>query len=53
MEAGILRLEQTSDSDSLDVTFRAAHTIKAVAATVGHHRMAELTHTMEQQFSFW
>ena len=34
MEAGILRLEQANDVDTLNTTFRAAHTIKAIAATV-------------------
>ncbi len=50
MERGILQLEQNADLDVLDATFRAAHTLKAVAATVGHHPMAELTHTLETLF---
>ncbi len=50
MEAGILRLEQTSDSDVLNATFRAAHTIKAIASAVGHHQMAEITHVLETVF---
>jgi two-component system chemotaxis sensor kinase CheA len=50
MEAGILRLEQEEDLDVLNATFRAAHTIKAVAATVGHAPMAEITHTLETLF---
>ncbi len=50
MEAGILRLEQTSDSDVLNATFRAAHTIKAIASAVGHRQMAEITHVMETVF---
>jgi two-component system chemotaxis sensor kinase CheA len=50
MEAGILRLERAADPDTLNATFRAAHTLKAVAATVGHHQMAELTHTLETLF---
>jgi len=36
--------------DALHSVFRAAHTLKAVAGTVGHHSMAELTHTMETLF---
>ncbi|MEE8390220.1 MAG: chemotaxis protein CheA, partial [Anaerolineae bacterium] len=50
MEAGILRLEQSADLDTLNATFRAAHTIKAIAATVGHHQMTEMTHTLETLF---
>jgi two-component system chemotaxis sensor kinase CheA len=50
MEAGILQLEQGDDPDALNSVFRAAHTLKAVAGTVGHHSMAELTHTMETLF---
>jgi two-component system chemotaxis sensor kinase CheA len=50
METGILRLERTDDPDTLNAVFRAAHTIKSVAATIGHHRMAELTHTLETLF---
>ncbi|MDY7080035.1 MAG: chemotaxis protein CheA [Chloroflexota bacterium] len=66
MEAGILSLEQNGEPayseldpkvegqvanlDVLNATFRAAHTIKAVAATVGHRQMAELTHTLETLF---
>ncbi len=30
--------------------FRAAHTLKGSAATIGHRRMAELTHAMEDLF---
>ncbi len=51
MEAGILRLEQAADIETLNAVFRAAHTLKAVAATVGHHRMSELTHTLETLFN--
>jgi two-component system, chemotaxis family, sensor kinase CheA len=50
MEAGILRLEQAADLETLNAVFRAAHTLKAVAATVGHQQMAELTHTLETLF---
>lgn len=50
METGILRLEQEADAGILNAVFRAAHTIKALAGTVGHHRMADLTHTMENLF---
>ena len=40
MESGILRLEQEVDPDTLNSAFRAAHTLKAVAGTVGHQAMA-------------
>jgi two-component system chemotaxis sensor kinase CheA len=58
LETGILHLEQSpesiegraADPDTLNATFRAAHTLKAVAATVGHHQMAEMTHTLETLF---
>jgi len=50
METGILHLERSTDPDTLNATFRAAHTLKAVAATIGHHQMAELTHTLETLF---
>jgi two-component system chemotaxis sensor kinase CheA len=50
MEAGVLHLEQEEDPDVLNATFRAAHTIKAIAATVGHSHMAEMTHTLETIF---
>ncbi|HDQ72105.1 MAG TPA: chemotaxis protein CheA [Chloroflexi bacterium] len=50
LESGILRLEKAADADALNATFRAAHTIKAVVATVGHRRMAEMLHTLETIF---
>ncbi len=50
MEDGILRLERGADRNTLNSVFRAAHTLKALAGTVGHHAMAELTHTVETLF---
>ncbi len=50
METGILHLEKKHDAETLNTIFRAAHTLKAVAGTVGHHSMAELTHTLENIF---
>lgn len=48
MEGGILRLEKESDDpEVLQEIFRAAHTLKGSSATLGHQRMAELTHSME------
>ncbi len=50
LESGILELEEITDPDTVNRVFRAAHTIKALAGTVGHHKMQELTHTMETIF---
>lgn len=48
MEGGILRLEQVADDpEVIQEIFRAAHTLKGSSATLGHQRMAELTHKME------
>lgn len=50
MESGFLALEKKGhikDVETLNTVFRAAHTLKAVAATVGHQDMAELTHRVE------
>jgi len=50
LESGVLALERAADPDALSAVFRVAHTLKAVAATIGHHRMAELTHVLETLF---
>ncbi len=55
MEACLLYLEreEVAEADireTLNAAFRAAHTLKAIAATVGHHAMADLTHTVETLF---
>lgn len=52
LETGILHLEQApEDRDgTLAEVFRAAHTLKAIAATVGHYPMADLTHALETLF---
>jgi len=50
IETGILCLEQGASSDTLHAIFRGAHTLKALAGTVGHQSMADLTHTMETLF---
>lgn len=48
MEAGILRLEQEAEEpEVLQEIFRAAHTLKGSSATLGHKKMAEVTHSME------
>ncbi len=63
MENGILHMEQAdvdrgrsvsaafeADAETLNATFRAAHTLKAMAGAVGHREMADLTHTLETLF---
>ena len=50
IEHGLLELEQGPDADVVNEVFRAAHTLKGSAATIGHRRMAELTHAMEDLF---
>jgi two-component system chemotaxis sensor kinase CheA len=48
MEAGILKLEKDgADPEPLQEVFRAAHTLKGSSATLGHKKMAEVTHSME------
>jgi len=45
---GLLRLERdASDPQLIQAMFRAAHTLKGSSATIGHERMARLTHVME------
>jgi two-component system chemotaxis sensor kinase CheA len=45
---GLLRMERdASDGQLLQAVFRAAHTLKGSSATIGHQRMAGLTHAME------
>jgi two-component system chemotaxis sensor kinase CheA len=50
MEIGLLHLEQKRDPETINAIFRAAHTLKAFAGTVGHHQMADLTHAIETLF---
>ena len=50
IEQGLLVLEHDLDSGTVNEVFRAAHTLKGSAATIGHRRMAELTHAMEDLF---
>ncbi len=56
MEAGLLRLETSmetgakagsADADTINVIFRAAHSIKGGAATFGFRDVTELTHLLE------
>ena len=47
-EEALVDLESTpDDQDLLQEIFRAAHTIKGNSSTIGHTRMAALTHAME------
>jgi two-component system chemotaxis sensor kinase CheA len=50
IERGLLELERGLDPGVVNEVFRAAHTLKGSAAMIGHRRMAELTHAMEDLF---
>jgi two-component system chemotaxis sensor kinase CheA len=48
VEESLVDLERAPDDRALlNDIFRAAHTIKGSSATIGHHRMAALTHALE------
>jgi two-component system chemotaxis sensor kinase CheA len=48
LEDGLLELEQVGeDEEVIGQIFRAAHTLKGSSATLGHQKMAKLTHSME------
>src|SRR5437660_4625343 len=48
VEESLVDLERAPDDQALlNEIFRAAHTIKGSSATIGHTRMASLTHAME------
>ena len=48
LEDGLLMLEQGGDDEEIIAQiFRAAHTLKGSSATLGHEKMAKLTHSME------
>ncbi len=48
----ILELEQDgSNMDTINEIFRAAHSLKGMAGTMGYKRMQNLTHDMENVFS--
>ena len=49
---GIMILEKEPDnSDTINEIFRAAHSLKGMAGTMGYKRMQNLTHDMENVFS--
>ena len=48
----IMDLEQNPESeDTINEIFRAAHSLKGMAGTMGYKRMQTLTHDMENVFS--
>lgn len=49
LEEDLIRLEKEEEfnEDLMQEIFRASHTLKGSSATIGHKRMAELTHGME------
>ena len=48
MNSGLLLLERDpQDRDALEGVFRAAHTLKGVAATMGYQELAHVAHTFE------
>lgn len=50
----VLRLEQNpEDTEIIDSIFRAAHTLKGMAATMGYNTMAKLTHSVENVFELF
>lgn len=51
LEDGLVRLEQNDrDPELLQAMFRAAHTIKGTAGMIGHRRLVEITHVLENAF---
>ncbi len=47
LDTSLVALESDSDPELVQRIFRAAHTLKGSSATIGHKRMASLTHAME------
>mgnify|MGYP005851484489 CR=1 FL=1 len=48
LDEGLLTIEKEGHTPELiQRIFRAAHTLKGSAGAIGHHRMANLTHSME------
>ena len=48
----VLELEKDpNNSDTINEIFRAAHSLKGMAGTMGYKRMQRLTHDMENVFS--
>lgn len=52
LNTNILELEQNPENmDTINEIFRAAHSLKGMAGTMGYKRMQTLTHDMENVFS--
>lgn len=47
LDSSLVQLEGEPDAELLQQIFRAAHTLKGSSATIGHKKMASLTHAME------
>jgi two-component system, chemotaxis family, sensor kinase CheA len=47
LDTALVQLEGEHESELVQQIFRAAHTLKGSSATIGHTRMAALTHGME------
>ncbi|MGB4862485.1 MAG: chemotaxis protein CheA [Tepidiformaceae bacterium] len=47
LDVSLVQLEGDPDPDLVQQIFRAAHTLKGSSATIGHKKMASLTHAME------
>ena len=48
LDADLLAIEQGAETGVvIQRLFRSAHTLKGSAGAIGHHRMADLTHSME------
>lgn len=48
LEDGLVRLEQNErDPELIQALFRGAHTIKGMAGMIGHKRLVEITHVLE------
>ena len=48
LEEDLVRMEKEEfNEDLMQEIFRASHTLKGSSATIGHNRMAQLTHAME------
>lgn len=47
LDRGLLDLEETGELEGLEEAFRAVHTIKGMAASMGFQRAADLAHELE------
>ncbi len=47
LDTYLVQLEGEPEADLVQQIFRAAHTLKGSSATIGHKKMASLTHAME------